>query len=383
MRKKQVITVLAAALLLGASAASALEIKSGSDKVQAKIYGEVNRAVMYADDGLEDKFFHVDNTNSETKVGLNGEVAAADSLTIGGNLELKWQSNPSHEVSMSEESIAGEFTDELVEVYFDFKNAGKFSIGQGGMASDGASEVDLSGTDIVGNSGVADVGGGLAFYDAASGGYGDEGGTIVGEAFKRQCCDLFNRITTDGLGKRQRVRYETPDFAGFSIAAAAGEEDSADVALHYSGEFGGNQLEAMAAWSNPGAGGEYAQINTSASVQFAFGLNLTAGFGTHDMDELPANGDDPVFTYGKIGWKCDQIFSVGSTAVSVDYGIYKNGTALDIEQEATAMGVQLVQELADYSTALFAGYRLFSLEDNTGADYEDISVVMAGAQFSF
>lgn len=380
----QTITVLTAALLLGASAASALPIKSGNDKVQVKLYGEVNRAVMYADDGYQDKIFHVDNTNSETRVGLNGEVAAADYLTVGSSLELKWQANPSHAVSMDEENISGEFSEELVEVYFDFKNAGKFSIGQGSMASDGASEVDLSGTDIVGNSGVSDVGGGLKFYDAAGSGYGDDqGGTIVGEAFKRQCCDLFNRITSDGLGKRQRVRYETPSFAGFTLSAAAGEADIADAALSYSGEFGGNQLEAMAAWSNPGEGSDYAQLNASASLQLNFGLNLTAGFGTHDMDELPTNGDDPVFTYGKIGWKCDQLFSVGSTAVSVDYGIYKNGTALDIEQEATAIGAQFVQELSDYSTQLYAGYRAFSLEDNTGADYEDISVVMAGARLSF
>lgn len=381
---KNTITVLTAALLLGASAAQALEIKSGNDKAQVQLYGEIDRAVMYADDGKQDKVFHVDNTNSETRVGLNGEVAAADYLTAGSTFELKWQANPSHAVSMDEESIAGEFQNEKVEVYFDFKNAGKFSIGQGSMASDGASEVDLSGTDIIGNSGAADVGGGLKFYDAAGGGYGGaDGGTVVGEAFKRQCCDLFNRITSDGLGKRQRVRYETPDFAGFSLSAAAGAEDSADVALNYASEFGGNQLKAAAAWSNPGKGSEYAQINASASVLFGFGLNLTAGFGTHDMDTLPSNGDDPVFTYGKIGWKCEQLFSVGSTAVSVDYGIYKNGTALDIEQKATAAGVQFVQELSACSTQLYAAWRNFALEDNTTADYNDISVIIAGAHITF
>lgn len=383
MEATKTITVLTAALLLGASAASALPINSGNDKVQLKLYGEVNRAVMYADDGHQDKVFHVDNTNAETRVGLNGEVAAADYLTVGSTIELKWQANPSHAVSMDEESIAGEFQNEKIEVYFDFKNAGKFSIGQGSMASDGASEVDLSGTDIIGNSGVADVGGGLKFYDAASGGYDGEQGTVVGEAFKRQCCDLFNRITTDGLGKRQRVRYDTPTFAGFSLAAAAGEADSADVALNYAGEVGGNQLKAMAAWSNPGEGSDYAQINASASLLLNVGLNFTAGFGTHDMDTLPNNGDDPMFTYGKIGYKCDQLFSVGSTAVSVDYGIYKNGTALDIEQEATATGVQFVQELSAYSTQLYAAWRNFALEDNTKADYKDISIIIAGAHLTF
>jgi hypothetical protein len=381
MQATRTLTLLTATLLVSTSAASALEIKSGNDKVQVKLYGEIDRAVMYADDGNQDKVFHVDNTNSETRVGLNGELAATENLTVGSSLELKWQANPSHAVSMEEESIAGEFSEELVEVYFDVKNAGKFSLGQGSMASDGASEVDLSGTDIVGNSGVADIGGGLEFYDAASNGYGS--GTVVGEAFKRQCCDLFNRITTDGLGKRQRVRYETPAFAGFTLSAAAGAEDSADVALNYAGEFGGNQFEAKAAWGNPGEDSDYAQINASASLLLSSGLNLTAGFGTHDMDTLPAHGDEPIFTYGKIGWKCDQLLAVGSTAVSVDYGIYKNSTTFDTEQEATALGVQFVQELAVASTELFAGYRMFALEDNTAADYKDISIIMAGARLSF
>ncbi|WP_417910697.1 hypothetical protein [Candidatus Electronema sp. PJ] len=385
MQTQTTLTVLSAALLLSASAASALEIKSGNDKVQVQLYGEIDRAVMYADDGYQDKFFHVDNTNSETRIGLNGELSGDnDNLTIGSSLELKWQANPSHAVSMEEESIAGEFSEELVEVYFDFKNAGKFSIGQGSMASDGASEIDLSGTDIVGNSGVADIGGGLTFYDTAGGGYGGEsGGTLVGEAFKRQCCDLFNRITSDGLGKRQRVRYDTPTFAGFSLGAATGAEDTADLALNYSGEFSGHQLQAIAAWSNPGKGGDYAQINASASLLLSSGFNFTVGFGFHDMDNLPNDSDDPVFTYGKIGYKCDQLSSLGSTAISVDYGIYKNGTALNIEQEATALGVQFVQELSAYSTELFAGYRTFALEDNTNADYEDISIIMAGARLSF
>ena len=369
---------LTAALLLTASSASALEVQTGNDKLQLKLYGEINRAVLYANDGHQDKVFHVDNTNSESRVGVNGELTAAD-ISLGSTLELKWQANPSHAVSIAEESIAGDFVNERIELYLDLKKGGKFSLGQGSMASDGASEVDLSGTDIVGNSGVADVGGGLSFYDRSSGKYGNE----VGGVFKRQCCDIFNRITSDGLGKRQRVRYDTPSLAGFSLAGSAGEEESADIALNYAGEWSGNQLKAIAAWANPGKGSDYAQLNASASLLLNMGLNFTVGFGFHDMDTLAANDSDPIFTYAKLGYKADKLFAVGSTAVSLDYGIYKNGTELAIDQEATAFGVQLVQELENYSTQLFAGYRLFSLEDNSTADYEDISLVMAGARISF
>jgi hypothetical protein len=382
---KSKITVLTAALLLGASAASALEIKSGSDKVQVQFYGEIDRAIMYADDGKQDNVFHVDNTHSETRVGLNGEVAA-EKLTVGGSVELLWQANPSNMVSMEEESISGEFAEELVEAYFDFSKAGKISLGFGAMASDGASEVDLSGTDIAGNVGVADAGGGFFFYDNASNSYGTDDAT-VGTAFQRHCCELFNRIAADGLGKKNRVRYDTPTFGGFSIGIAAGEQEIFDASLSYSGEFGETQFEAMAAWADHGnlddELGNYTQLNASASVLFPFGLNLTAGYGTRDIDDMPAGGDDPVFTYGKVGWICDQLFSVGSTAVSADYGVYENASVLDAGQEGKAVGVQLVQEISDWNTQLYAAWRNFSLEDSTGADYEDISLLMAGARFSF
>jgi hypothetical protein len=171
-QKKTTLTILSAVLVLSAAAnASALEIKSGSDKVQLKLYGELDRAIMYADDGNQDKFFHVDNTNSETRIGLAGEVAASPCLTVGSTIELKWQDNPAAAVSMEEESISGEFEEELVDVYFEGRDFGKISLGFGGMASHGSSEVDLSGTDLAGNVGVADVGGGLFFYDAKSNSY--------------------------------------------------------------------------------------------------------------------------------------------------------------------------------------------------------------------
>ncbi len=386
----QNINVLAAALLLGASAASALEIKSGSDKVQTKVYGELNRAVMRADDGHQEKFFHVDNSNSESRIGFAGEVAASDRLTAGSNIELKWQDNPSHAVSMQEESVGGEFVQELVELYFEHKNFGKLSVGFGGMASDGSSEVDISGTDLIGNAGVADVGGGLSFFDSKSGSYHNEedGGTTVSDVFKRHCCELFNRITADGLGKRNRLRYDTPEFAGFFVAVAAGEKESYDVSLNYSGEFDSWQVEAMAAWMNPGGShdedcGDYTQINASASVLFDFGLNLTAGYGHREIDALPANGEHPEFTYGKIGYKFKELVSLGSTAVSVDYGVYKNADDQTIHEEGIATGVQLVQELSDHSTELYAAWRNFSLEDRTDAEYEDISILIAGARFTF
>ncbi len=154
-----------AMLLGGVGLASALEVKTGNDKVGVKLYGHVNRAVMSVDDGNDSTILHVDNSHSESRAGLKAKGAASEGLTIGGTVEVQWQSNPSHEVSMDEESIAAELKERKMEVYFDFKDIGKLYLGKGDMASDDTSEVDLSGTSLAGNSGVADAGEGFSFHD--------------------------------------------------------------------------------------------------------------------------------------------------------------------------------------------------------------------------
>ncbi|WP_339136201.1 MAG: porin [Candidatus Electrothrix sp. GW3-4] len=365
-----------AMLLGGAVSASALEVKSGNDNVQLNLYGHINRAVMSVDDGNETKIFHVDNTNSESRIGINGEVAAYDSLTIGGNVEVEWQSNPSHKVSMQEESISSELKERKMEVYFDSEKIGKLSIGRGDMVSNGSSEVDLSGTGVAGNSGAADAGGGFAFVNTTP--------VVVAEGEEAESItvgDVFDQM--DGLSRRNRVRYDTPTFGGFSFGVSAGEEERADVALTYSGKFaGGTKLKAAVAYSDPGEGGDYTLISGSASLLLGFGLNFTVAGGTRDLDDMPAGGDDPTFMYGKIGYKT-KIFSAGSTACSFDYGVYSNIENQDTEEEGTAFGVQVVQKFSDYNTELFAAYRNFELEDNTGADYEPITLALAGVRLKF
>jgi hypothetical protein len=362
-------------LLSGAVSASALDIQSGNDKVSLKLYGHINRAVMSVDDGDDSKVFHVDNSHSESRVGLKGKVKASESLTIGGNLEGQWQANPSHEVSMDEESISAELKERKIEVYFDFDKIGKFSIGKGQMASDDSSEVDLSGTALAGNSGVADAGGGFSFYNNTPAvlAEGEEAKSIA-------VSNVFNQM--DGLSKKNRVRYDTQNLGGFSLGVSAGEKEMVDGTLTYSGKFAdGTKLKAAVAYSDPGK--YYSQINGSASVLFGFGLNLTVAGGSRDLDNMPAGGDDPTFMYGKIGYKFKDLFAIGSTALSFDYGVYENIKNQDAEEEGIAYGVQLVQKLSDWNSELFASYRNFELEDNTSADYEPISVILAGVRIKF
>lgn len=369
MKKKGTMAVAAAGLLLAAAGAQALELKTGSDKVSTTLYGQVNRAVMLADDGYQDKFFHVDNDNSSTRVGLKGEVAATEALTVGSVIEVEWQENASNEVSMAAESISGEFLGRHFDVWFK-SQLGKLSLGKGNAASTDTSEVDLSGTTVASFADLA-VGTGFQFYDAASSSYPD-GGITVGNVFD----------SMDGLSRVNRVRYDSPSFGGFTLGASLAEKETNDVALKYAGEFEGTKLEAALALANPGKG--YSQLDGSASVLFPFGLNLTVASGTRDIDNMPAGGDDPSFMYGKIGYICKGLLpDLGSTAVSVDYGMYENVKKQTTGEEGTVYGVQLVQNLSAWNTDIYAAYQNFELENNTSANYEPISVMMAGARIKF
>ena len=206
------ISLATAALLVAAASASALEIKSGSDKVDLQLKGHINRALMYADDGDESKVFHVDNTNSESRIGLYGKVKASDNMAVGGTFEVQWQANPSDKVSMEEETISGEFKERIMEVWFAPKGLGKFSLGRGNMASNDSSEVDLSGTDLAGNVGVADVGGGIKFHDPAAAAPAlDENGEPVDD---RLLALSRGRFYLRGEERHDRLRENERDAEG-------------------------------------------------------------------------------------------------------------------------------------------------------------------------
>ena len=56
-----------------------------------------------------------------------------------------------------------------------------------------------------------------------------------------------SRSGTDGdRFRRNRVRYDTPTFAGFTASASWGEDDDYDIALRYAKEFNGLRVAAAA-----------------------------------------------------------------------------------------------------------------------------------------
>jgi hypothetical protein len=81
-----------------------------------------------------------------------------------------------------------------------------------------------------------------------------------------------------------------------------------------------------------------------------------------------------------MGWTGDLI-AYGSTALSIDYF---DGSDYETEgSDSKSWGIQAVQTFDDLNLEAYLGYREYEFDDDTAADYQDISAVLLGARWRF
>lgn len=343
-------------------------VSKGVGNVQLRISGQVNRALNVVNDGDTTELFNVDNDNSSSRVRFQGRAGVTDDLQLGTNFEVQFESNSTADVSQENEQGQGpnNFTERKIELFVRSKTYGRISLGQGDTASNGTSEQDLSKTGVIAYSGVSDMAGGIEFLDDND----NLTGTSIG--------DVFSNL--DGLSRDDRVRYDTPTFAGFTASTSWGADDAFDVALRYASEFGGIRVAAAVAYADGEDGGAVTldeRINGSASVLHTpTGLNLTFAAG---QDELDGADNDPMFWYVKLGWIAN-FFPIGPTAFAIDYGYSEEIDAED--DEAQTYGIFAVQHLSDWGAEFYTGVRNYDA-DLEATSTEDIFVWMTGARFKF
>ena len=339
--------------------AAALVAVSPANAVDFAISGQVNRAVMYTDDGEKAKWFFVDNDNSSTRFRFTGSNEFDKGWQVGIVWEVQFESNSSSEVSMDTKNteVGGDsFTERKIEFWIE--KWGRLWVGQGDMASNGTSEVDLSGTTVAGYSSVSDIGGDFEFKNKNVG---------IGVTVSN------SRSNFDGLSRRDRVRYDTPKWAGFQASGGVGQGDIWDVALRYAGDFGWAKLAAAGAWSDGGTRFDFDdQISSSASILFPFGLNFTASYARQDTINK-----DPWNIFGKVGYKF-----LEKHAASVQYGRTKHRSGKD--DKGDTFGVAYVFSPWK-SIEFYANYYLHMLDrdSDNGGDPDDINIGMAGGRVKF
>ncbi len=338
---------------------------SGRKGVKLTVSGQVNRGVLYVNNGDKDEFFHVDNDNSSTRIRFVGSGELTDDITVGSQVEVQFESNSTAAIRIDQDGSAGpnNFTERKLELFVDSKNLGRLWLGQGDTASNGTSEVDLSGTGVVAYSGIGDMAGGIAFSDNGV------LGPRIGQVFSN----------FDGLSRDDRIRYDTPRFSGFRASVSAIEGGAVDAAVRFSGQFSGTKVVAAVALADASSkdSNNFKQYNGSVSVMTPIGISVTGALGSRDLDG--GTGDDPLFYYGKLGYTFDAV-SFGSTSVGIDYEAVD-----DLNQsgdEAVSYGVFAVQKYDKIGAELYLGARNHELE-RSGSNFDDVMAVLIGGKVRF
>lgn len=334
------------------------------------VSGHINRAISFTDNGSESGISHVTSNFSRTRVRWIGTGKINDDLSVKTHIELGNQSAIGTAQDLGDNGDVNgvaALDERHIEFQITSKSLGKIYMGQGISGSESTSEVDLSGTGVISLNGNHELLGGGETFQRNNAGAGV--GTVGAN---------FNNL--DGLGRRDRIRYDTPKFAGFQITTSHGNEDAWDIALRYGGSFGGVKIKAALAHTDTESINGRTTIGGSASVLLPFGLSLTVGAVDQDNDRFGGFSDDTNWRYAKVGYRFKGI-ELGETRLFLEYT--ENEDVAAANREATEWGLGVVQILEPLGAELYFRYVNWDLDIQGAADPDDIDQIDIGARFKF
>jgi hypothetical protein len=378
--------------------------RKGNRKVSLTISGQVTTALMAWDDGRTSDVYIVDNTvPGGTLFNLNGSAKISPSLSAGFHIQVGLATGArSHQVSAADDDggAAGDGTlaVNLANWYLDHKSLGRLTVGRINTATAGIVGIDLGGTGVIANPTIGYWNRG---FIANAGGLP----TVVSWG------DLTGGNTVNGstLSRANAISYTSPTVGGFSVAAAAGEDNIWDVALRYAGEFSGFRLAAgigyinnssgvgEATKDNPGVvGPEPSQIKGSVSLlHVASGLYVNYAYLNQDNDDRFGPGTPDTIMHYVQGGIAKNWTGLGNTVLYGEYARVEDGLAnfsspFPTTSNAEVWGLGVVQHIDAAAMELFLSYRrysadttLFQFGQGPKVNIDDMDVVMGGARIKF
>ncbi|MEL6287591.1 MAG: porin [Pseudomonadota bacterium] len=360
----------------------ATAVRHGNRKVKLTLSGQVNSALLYFDDGIDSDVYVIDNDESSTRIRLDAVGTIRPGLTAGLVIEF--------DVEIAGGSRIGGFDgDEGVQRpdddgdgiqlrranWFVKGDFGKISIGQGSMASDGAYEVSFS------NAWYGSVGYGLGVTNI--GPFVVRNHTADAQAIDPNAGNVtWYAVGTDNdTSRRNRVRYDSPTFGGFTASASWGEDDEYDVALRFAREFNGLKVAAAAAYhvdedDNGPNGTDATDIDrfgiSAAMLHTPSGFHLQGGYSTLTIENgAGSNAAGDIFQRDHYWIAAGVQFrasSLGTTDFTVDYihndnEFLSNGNTV---VEYDSIGIGMSQDIDAVGGTLYLSYRYHEAETVSG-----------------
>ena len=340
---------------------------AGENALGATIYGQLNFGALQVSNGAGRQHYVAENPSIPSRVGIRWLFPLQNASTLTIQLETGLGLTNLSEVSPTNDTLEFAFqrTDlRLFEHIYASDAWGRLSLGQGSMASDGASGADLSRTGLALGPAVGDLGGSTQFLAPD----GSDTGVFVE--------DVFDDLS--GL-RRFRLRYDTPDWNGLTLSFAHGKDilrrgenlDFTDIAVTYNLDTQAVILEAVASYEWVDHVEERA-VASASLLHKQSGVNATLATGATERG-------DGGYLYAKLGVTGD-LSNHGPSAIAVEYydGDDLGGKGLRSE----AIGIGVTQTIEAWNLDLVAAWRRYDVTSPMQA-FRHVDVIMLGARWQF
>ena len=351
---------------------------TGNDRFRLTLSGQINRSINTVDDGNDTDAYFVDNENASTRFRILGETAEYEGWKALSLFEFEYLSNRSLTVNQLNQSGNEQISRRLLDLGLSNNRYGSVFLGHGWMASDGTSELDISGVTTPAWPSIHFGYGGMLFTDDA--GIVDTDPATAGI----QGRSVFAAMDSlDGLSRRDRIRYNTPVVAGFQLSASVAADDAYDAALRWSGSTDWAQfLVGASYWADEESAGGFDGMSASGTIRLAGndawydGISLVGAVARKEFDD---RANEPFYWYGKLAYVTD-IWEFGRTGFAVNYASYDEFAAVD--EKGEMVGVGFSQNVDPLGLELYANINFLTL-DSDSFDYNDMTVLQTGAMVRF
>jgi len=378
--------------------------RKGNRKVSLTVSGFVNEMVMFWDDGVESNAYVVTNATGPSRFRFVGEAKINSEWSAGYYIEVGIAGGDSNSVTQNNDDGNGPSLNLRQSNWFiKSSRLGQVRVGQLSTATD---DIILGSTANLGHASSADIGltgGGLQFRNAGTGALS---GISIGS--------LLPGLDTS---RRNAIRYDTPTFQGFRLAAAWGEDDFWDIGLWMANTWGdvkvvlnigyledteGNGLGGtFALVTAPGGGAfccggpNFQEFKGSAgAMHVPTGLFVDGAWVHREFDSTQGNGvvrlrEDYDYWHIRGGIERKDLTPLGLTTF---FGAYANGQDPNItvgsnsSQEIDIWSIGINQQISAAAMDIYLVYKNFEADVTTAGvpvDLDDIDIVYTGAIIRF
>ena len=370
--------------------------RKGNRKVSLEIYGQVNEAIGFWDDGLEENTYIFTNDTSRTRFGFKGKAKITGDWYAAYRLEIGVRS--AGQQGMSADNITGNSGFDLRHSSWTLgsKTYGDVTVGQTSFATDGIVQIQTANIGHFSNNDIFDF---------------PSSFVVRGTAGNRTWINLIqNREPGEG-SRGQLIRYDSPAFGGFTGSAHWGEDDIWGLALRYKGEIGDFKLAAGIGYGEMSLADEECtatgtasprsdladcrEYGGSASVMHGpTGLFVTGAYGVREDELRAAEGGSEDNTHWLVQAGIEQKwFALGKTTVFGGYQHRDAGRSVSpadtlplsvrADTEVEMFEVGLNQQVSAAAMDFYLHYKHYQPEVAGSPGAEDFQTLIGGAMIKF